>query len=90
MQLAYGYTGATTVDGLEGARDWNEEIQNARELPRSTTQERILRERVLQKTHAEFTAASVRAVIAIAVSVVRPRGNDTTHPDLAQSVPPAR
>ncbi len=68
MQLAYGYTGATTVDGLEGARDWNEEIQNARELPRSSTQERILRERVLQKTHAEFTAASVRAVIAIAVS----------------------
>jgi len=66
MQLAYGYTGATTVDGLEGARDWNEEIQNARELPRSTTQERILRERVLQKTHAEFTAAGVRAVIAIA------------------------
>ena len=65
-QLAYGYTGATSVDGLEGARDWNEELQNAREMPRSTHQERIVRERMLQKTHAEFTAACVRGAMAIA------------------------
>lgn len=65
-QLAYGYTGATSVDGLEGARDWNEELQNAREMPRGTHQERIVRERMLQKTHAEFTAASVRGAMAIA------------------------
>lgn len=65
-QLAYGYTGATSIDGLEGARDWNEELQNAREMPRGTHQERIVRERMLQKTHAEFTAASVRGAMAIA------------------------
>ena len=65
-QLAYGYTGATSVDGLEGARDWNEELQNAREMPRSTHQERIVRERMLQKTHTEFTAACVRGAMAIA------------------------
>lgn len=65
-QIAYGLTGATGADGLEGARDWNEELQNAREMPRATTQERLVRERVLQKTHAEFTAAAVRGAMAIA------------------------
>ncbi|OLL26155.1 Clustered mitochondria [Neolecta irregularis DAH-3] len=48
------------INGIDSLRDWNEEIQSARELPRGTFQERILRERVLQKTLADFTEAAAR------------------------------
>lgn len=88
-QLAYGYTGATSVDGLEGARDWNEELQNAREMPRGTHQERIVRERMLQKTHAEFTAASVRGAMAIArgdLAPINPYEDAKAHMWLANNI----
>ncbi|KAJ9091576.1 hypothetical protein QFC19_009032 [Naganishia cerealis] len=71
-QLAFGYTGAVTPDALEAARDWNEELSSARELPRSTHAERMTRERMLAKTHAEFTAACVRGAMAIARGDVQP------------------
>ena len=67
-QLAYLHTGATTADGLDGARDWNEEVQGIRELPKKTMHERVLREKIAQKTFAEFTAASVKGVMAVSVS----------------------
>ena len=67
-QLAYLHTGATVADSLDGARDWNEEIQGIRELPRETMQERVMREKMAQKTWAEYTQASVRAVLAVSVS----------------------
>lgn len=88
-QLAYGYTGAVTPDSLEGARDWNEELQNARELPRTSTHERLLRERVLQKTHAEFTAAAVRGTMAIArgdLSPLNPHEDQKAHMFLANNI----
>ena len=67
-QLAYLHTGATLADSLDAARDWNEEIQGIKELPREAMQERVMREKMAQKTWAEFTQASVRGVIAVAVS----------------------
>jgi len=67
-QLAYLHTGATGADGLDGARDWNEEIQGVRELPKGSMQERVLREKMAQKTWAEFEAAAVRAIVAVSVS----------------------
>jgi len=88
-QLAYGYTGAITPDALEGARDWNEELQNARELPKATTQERVLRERVLQKTHAEFTAACIRGSMAIArgdLPPINPHEEEKAHMWLANNI----
>jgi protein TIF31 len=88
-QLAYGYTGAVTPDALEGARDWNEELQNAREMPKGTTQERVLRERILQKTHAEFTAASVRGAMAIArgdLPPINPHEDDKAHMWLTNNI----
>ncbi|TXT10661.1 hypothetical protein VHUM_02166 [Vanrija humicola] len=65
-QLAYLHSGATVPDALDSARDWNEEIQGVKELPHSTMQERVFRERMAQKTWAEFTQASLRAVNAVA------------------------
>lgn len=66
-QLAYLHTGATVADSLDAARDWNEEIQGIKELPRESMQERVIREKMAQKTWAEFTQASVRGVLAVAV-----------------------
>ncbi|ORY34328.1 putative eukaryotic translation initiation factor 3 subunit [Naematelia encephala] len=71
-QMAYLHTGATTAEGLDCARDWNEEIQGVRELPRATMQERVVREKIAQKTWAEFTSASVRSVLAVARGDVPP------------------
>lgn len=88
-QLAYGYTGAITPDALEGARDWNEELQNAREMPKGSAQERVLRERILQKTHAEFTAACVRGSMAIArgdLPPINPHEDAKAHMWLANNI----
>lgn len=67
-QLAYLHTGATTADALDASRDWNEELQGIKELPREHMQERVMREKMLQKTLAEFNQASLRAVLSVAVS----------------------
>ncbi|WVO16806.1 hypothetical protein L204_104492 [Cryptococcus depauperatus] len=74
-QLALLHTGAWSADSGEGARDWNEEIQGIRELPRSKVdrqdddesvrhgvEERVFREKMLQKVFAEFDQAAIRAV----------------------------
>ncbi|KAK4689464.1 protein TIF31, partial [Tremellales sp. Uapishka_1] len=71
-QLAYLHTGSTGPDGLDGARDWNEEIQGIKELPRESMQERVLREKMAQKTWAEFTHASIRGVLSVARGDVIP------------------
>ncbi|WWC66122.1 uncharacterized protein I206_100022 [Kwoniella pini CBS 10737] len=61
-QLAFLHTGAYGADSVDAARDWNEEIQGIRELPRTNMQERVFREKMLQKVWAEFDQAAVRAV----------------------------
>lgn len=71
-QLAYLYSGATVPEALDSARDWNEEIQGIKELPHSTMQERVFRERMAQKTWYEFTQASLRAVLGVARGDVIP------------------
>ncbi|XP_072301729.1 clustered mitochondria protein homolog [Eucyclogobius newberryi] len=47
------------------SRDWNEELQGSRELPRATLQERILREKSIFKTSADFTAAATRGAESV-------------------------
>lgn len=64
-QLAFLQTGAISADGLDGARDWNEDIQGIKELPKEGVQDRVFRERLAQRTWADFTTASVRAVTNI-------------------------
>ena len=46
-------------------RDWNEELQTTRELPRKTLAERIIRERAIFKVHSDFVAAATRGAMAV-------------------------
>ncbi|KAM4700191.1 clustered mitochondria protein homolog isoform 2-T2 [Discoglossus pictus] len=46
-------------------RDWNEELQTTRELPRKNLPERLLRERAIFKVHSDFTAAATRGAMAV-------------------------
>ncbi|KAI9836726.1 MAG: Intracellular distribution of mitochondria [Sclerophora amabilis] len=63
------------VSGLENAeslRDWNEEFQSTRELPRETVQERVFRERLTSKLFADYTDAAVRGAVLVARGEVPP------------------
>lgn len=53
-------------------RDFNEEFQSTRELPKETVQERVFRERLLSKLFADYTEAAVRGAILIARGEVAP------------------
>ena len=46
-------------------RDWNEELQTTRELPRKNLPERLLRERAVFKVHSDFVSAATRGAIAV-------------------------
>ncbi|KAL7737908.1 hypothetical protein ACLKA6_006281 [Drosophila palustris] len=46
-------------------RDWNEELQTTRELPRKTLPERLLRERAIFKVHGDFVTAATRGAMAV-------------------------
>ncbi|KAE8255089.1 hypothetical protein A4X13_0g3169 [Tilletia indica] len=70
VQSAYLITGATGPDQLEGTRDWNDEIQSTREIPRTTLPERLVRERVLNRAFSDFLTAAVRAVPRVAAGMV--------------------
>ena len=71
-QTAFLLTGALTADTLDAGRDWNEELQSSRELPRTTLVERLMRDRVLNRLHAEFTLAAARIVPRVAAGDVAP------------------
>ncbi|KAN0065843.1 Intracellular distribution of mitochondria [Thecaphora frezii] len=70
-QTAYLLTGATSADTLEGTRDWNDELQSTRELPRTNLPERLMRDRVLNRVFAEFTQAAARAVPRVAAGEIQ-------------------
>lgn len=46
-------------------RDWNEELQSTRELPRGKLPERLLRERAIFKVHSDFVTAATRGAMAV-------------------------
>ena len=46
-------------------RDWNEELQTTRELPRKNLPERLLRERAIFKVHSDFVSAATRGAMAV-------------------------
>ncbi|KAM9332839.1 clustered mitochondria protein homolog [Pholidichthys leucotaenia] len=54
------------------SRDWNEELQGCRELPRSSLQERLHRERSIFKTNSDFVAAATRGAVAVIDGNVMP------------------
>ena len=60
------------VENTETLRDWNEEIQSTRELPRETVQDRVFRERLISKIFAEFNEAAARGAMMVARGEVAP------------------
>jgi len=60
------------VDNVENLRDWNEEIQTARELPRETVQDRVFRERLISRIFAEYNDIAARGAVMIARGEVAP------------------
>lgn len=46
-------------------RDWNEELQTTRELPRKSLPERLMRERAIFKVHSDFVTAATRGAMAV-------------------------
>ena len=63
------------MSGIENAdtlRDWNEEIQSTKELPRESVQEKVFRERLMAKVSAEFTEAAARGAVMVARGEVTP------------------
>ncbi|KAL1922247.1 uncharacterized protein VTP21DRAFT_9786 [Calcarisporiella thermophila] len=53
------------VESADSLRDWNDELQTHRELPRNTLQERVLRDRMLHKVHADFGEAAVKGSLGV-------------------------
>lgn len=79
-QAAFLLTGALSADTLDAGRDWNEELQASREMPRTTLAQRLMRDRVLNRLQAEFTLAAVRAVPRVAAGEIPPM-NPSDAPD---------
>ena len=68
-QETYLLSGVENTDTL---RDWNEEIQTTRELPRDTVQDRVFRERLISKIFAEFNDAAARGALMVARGEIAP------------------
>lgn len=60
------------IENTETLRDWNEEFQSTRELPKDTVQDRVFRERLTSKLFADYTDAAARGAILVARGEVAP------------------
>ncbi|RKP27935.1 clustered mitochondria-domain-containing protein, partial [Syncephalis pseudoplumigaleata] len=60
------------ADAADSLRDWNDELQTSRELPRATMQDRVQRDRALNKVLADFSDAAVRGAVAVVNGNVPP------------------
>lgn len=53
------------VDGAELVKDWNDEFQGIKEFPRETFNERLLRDKLLNKYIQDFNQAAVSTAVEI-------------------------
>ncbi|KAL2868248.1 translation initiation factor 3 subunit CLU1 [Aspergillus lucknowensis] len=60
------------ADNAETLRDWNEEFQTTKELPRETVQDRVFRERLTSKLFADYNEAAARGAVLVARGEVAP------------------
>ena len=60
------------IENAETLRDWNEEFQSTRELPRESVQDRVFRERLTSKLFADYNEAAARGAIMVARGEVAP------------------
>ncbi|KRX07164.1 GSKIP domain [Pseudocohnilembus persalinus] len=56
----------------QGIRDWNEELQACRELPKGDFMTRLNRDKALIKTHTDFIEASVQGAKAVVEGCLNP------------------
>ncbi|KAJ3256834.1 Intracellular distribution of mitochondria [Boothiomyces macroporosus] len=54
------------------ARDWNEDLQNARELPRESAQERVQRDQNVFRSHSDFIEAALKGAMAVVNKAIMP------------------
>ncbi|KAL2364051.1 Intracellular distribution of mitochondria [Blastomyces dermatitidis] len=60
------------MDNSETLRDWNEEFQSTRELPRETVQDKVFRERLTSKLFADYNDAAARGAVLVARGEIAP------------------
>lgn len=60
------------IENTETLRDWNEEFQSTRELPKETAQDRVFRERLTSKLFADYNDAAARGAVLVARGEVAP------------------
>lgn len=60
------------VDNAETLRDWNEEFQSAKELPKETVQDRVFRERLVSKLFADYNDAATKGAVMVARGELAP------------------
>ncbi|OAQ88151.1 protein TIF31 [Purpureocillium lilacinum] len=68
-QETYLLSGAENVETL---RDWNEEFQSAKELPKDTVQDRVFRERLVSKLFADYNDAATKGAVMVARGEIAP------------------
>ena len=60
------------AEGQGNLRDWNDEIQSTRSLPSTGVRERLIRERLLQKSLADFSACATYCCYACSTGRTSP------------------
>ncbi|RFU27013.1 hypothetical protein B7463_g9332, partial [Scytalidium lignicola] len=60
------------IENSETLRDWNEEFQSTRELPKESVQDRVFRERLTSKLFADYNEAAARGAVLVARGEVAP------------------
>ena len=60
------------IENAETLRDWNEEFQSTRELPRESVQDRVFRERITSKLFADYNEAAARGAMMVARGEISP------------------
>ncbi|KAL3593910.1 Intracellular distribution of mitochondria [Fusarium poae] len=60
------------VENTDTLRDWNEEFQSAKELPRESVQDRVFRERLISKLFADYNEAATRGAVMVARGEIAP------------------
>jgi protein TIF31 len=68
-QESYLLQGAESTETL---RDWNEEFQSTRELPKESVQDKVFRERLTSKLFADYNEAATRGAVLVARGEVPP------------------
>lgn len=68
-QESYLISGVETTETL---RDWNEEFQSTREMPKDAVQDRVFRERLTSKLFADYNDAATRGAMLVARGEIAP------------------